>query len=275
MSTRQLDRGLADELRDVNRRLVVAGLKAQEQAEMESTLRSQAEAALIMRDEFISIAAHELRTPLTGIKISAQLALRTLQDATQDPDRTVGYLLGIVSGTNRLVSLINDLMDVSRMRSGELLLRLTPIDLVELVSTIALRYGQTLGERHHLTTDVPAAPLVVAGDAGRLEQILDNLLGNAIKYSPAGSDIRVSLREAADGIVLTVRDKGIGLTPGAHERIFEPFGRATNARRQGIPGMGMGLHICRQIAEAHGGRMWAQSDGEGLGMTVGLLLPPA
>jgi signal transduction histidine kinase len=159
------------------------------------------------------------------------------------------------------------------MRSGELLLRLTPVDLVELVSTVALRYAQTLGERHHLTTDLPAAPLVVAGDAGRLEQILDNLLGNAVKYSLAGGQISVSLREAVDGIVLTVTDEGIGLTTGAHDRIFEPFGRAANARRQGIPGMGMGLHICRQIAEAHGGRMWAHSDGEGLGMTVGLLLP--
>src|SRR6185295_5887199 len=106
-----------------------------------------------------------------------------------------------------------------------------------------------------------------------LEQILDNLLSNAVKYSPAGGEIDVSLQRRDEGVVLTVRDGGIGLPPDASERIFEPFGRAVNASRQGLPGMGLGLHICRQIAAAHGGRMWAESDGEGLGMTVGLWLP--
>jgi signal transduction histidine kinase len=166
-------------------------------------------------------------------------------------------------------------MDVSRMRSGALLLRVTLIDLVALVSTVAVRYAETTGERHHVLTDLPDAPLLVNGDAGRLEQILDNLLSNAVKYSPAGGDITVHLRHPLDGIVLTVSDAGIGLTPGAHERIFEPFGRAANATRHGLPGMGLGLHICRSIAEAHGGRMWAESDGEGQGMTVGMWLPAA
>jgi signal transduction histidine kinase len=187
----------------------------------------------------------------------------------------VRYQLGIVEGANRLVSLINDLMDVSRMRSGGLQLRVTSIDLVTLVSTVAVRYAETGGERHRVTVDVPAVPLVVAGDAGRLEQILDNLLSNAVKYSPAGGQIDVSLRQVVDGILLTVSDCGIGLPPGAHERIFEPFGRAANATRQGLPGMGLGLHICRQIAMAHGGRMWAESAGDGQGMIVRLWLPPS
>jgi signal transduction histidine kinase len=126
-----------------------------------------------------------------------------------------------------------------------------------------------------VTVDAPAASLVGAGDSGRLEQILDNLLSNAVEYSPAGGEIGVSLRQAVDGIVLTVSDSGIGLPPGAQERIFEPFGRARNAMRLGLPGMGLGLHICRQIDRAHGGRMWAESAGEGQGMTVGLWLPPS
>jgi signal transduction histidine kinase len=113
------------------------------------------------------------------------------------------------------------------------------------------------------------------GDAGRLEQILDNLLSNAIKYSPSGGEIGVRLQQTVDGIVLSVTDSGIGLTPGAQEHIFEPFGRAANASRQGLPGMGLGLYVCRQIAAAHGGRMWADSEGEGRGMTIGMWLPPA
>jgi signal transduction histidine kinase len=273
--TREVDSGRADEMRDINEQLLLAGLKAQEQAEVEMRLRAQAEAALTVRDEFVSVAAHELRTPVTGIKASAQLALRTLEATAPDKERTVRYLVGILDGANRLVLLINDLMDVSRMRSGELLLRVTPIDLVALVSTVTLRYAETGGERHHVTTDLPAVPLTVMGDAGRLEQILDNLLSNAVKYSPAGGEIGVSLRQALEGIVLCVSDAGIGLTPGTQERIFEPFGRAANAKQQGLPGMGLGLHICRKIAEAHGGRMWAESDGEGQGMTVSMWLPPA
>jgi signal transduction histidine kinase len=267
--------GTPDELLDVNQRLVLAGLRAQEQAEVAVTLRGQAEAALNVRDEFMSIAAHELRTPVTAIKAGAQLALRRLEDATPTGARTVEYLQGIIRGANRLVLLINDLMDVSRMRSGELLLRVEPIDLVALVGAVAQRYVETSGEAHSWIIDLPTAPLVVTADAGRLEQVLDNLLSNAVKYSPGGGDTRVSLQHVVDGITLSVSDSGIGLTPGAQERIFQPFGRAANATRQGLPGMGLGLHICLRIAEAHGGRMWAESDGEGHGMTVHMWLPAA
>jgi signal transduction histidine kinase len=265
-----------DELREVNRRLLVASLKAQEQVDVELTLRSEAEAALTLRDEFMSIAAHELRSPVTGIKISAQLALRTLEDdVIPDTDRIVQYLLGIVGGANRLISLMNELMDVSRMRSGDLVLRVTLVDFGALVRAAALRYTLLDGGPHPISVQVPAVPLMVAGDTGRLEQILDNLLGNALKYSPAGGAVGVNLRVDLDGIVLSIADAGIGITPGQEEHIFEPFGRAANATVHGLPGMGLGLHICRQIAAAHGGRMWAESPGDGQGTTVTLWLPAA
>ena len=114
---------------------------------------------------------------------------------------------------------------------------------------------------------------MVAGIPARLEQVLDNLLSNAVKYSPAGGEIDVSLLLTAGGTTLQVRDHGIGLSPGAQEQIFEPFGRAANATQQRVPGMGLGLHICRQIADALGGRMWAESAGEGQGMTTCMWLP--
>jgi two-component system, OmpR family, sensor histidine kinase VicK len=169
---------------------------------------------------------------------------------------------------------MNELMDVSRMRSGDLVLRVTPVDFGALVRAAALRYTLLDGGPHAVRVQVPPAPLMVAGDAGRLEQVLDNLLGNAFKYSPAGGDVRVTLRVDLDGVVLSIADAGIGITPGQEEHIFAPFGRAANATVHGLPGMGLGLHICRQIAAAHGGRMWAESPGDGQGTTVTLWLPP-
>jgi len=269
------DSGGADELRDVNSRLLISGLKAQEQAEAEVTLRVEAEAALTGRDEFISIAAHELRTPVTTIKLGAQLVRRELDKDEPDLQSIDRPLLNILNGANRLESLISDLMDVSRMRSGQLLLNVRPLDLVALVARVAQRYAEASGEQHHVTIDLPATALAVTGDAGRLEQILDNLLSNAVKYSPDGGDIQIQLRQALDGLLLTVSDNGIGLPSGSEERIFEPFGRGDNARERRLPGMGLGLHICRQIAAAHGGRMWAESAGDSRGMTVSMWLPSA
>jgi signal transduction histidine kinase len=106
-----------------------------------------------------------------------------------------------------------------------------------------------------------------------LEQVIDNLLSNAVKYSPAGGEIEVSLAPHSGGIELTVSDQGIGLPVGQAASIFEPFGRAPNAATQQIPGLGLGLSICRQLVESHGGRIWANSAGEDQGATLGVWLP--
>jgi signal transduction histidine kinase len=114
---------------------------------------------------------------------------------------------------------------------------------------------------------------MVEADATRLEQILDNLLGNAAKYSPAGSPIDVRLSVEEDSVTVMVQDTGIGLPDSAAERIFEPFGRAENAIARNVPGMGLGLYVSRRIAELHAGRLWAESAGEGQGTTLYLWLP--
>jgi hypothetical protein len=110
-------------------------------------------------------------------------------------------------------------------------------------------------------------------DQDRLEQIVANLLDNAAKYSPDGGAVNLSVSRCEDGVLLRVRDQGIGLPPGVHAGIFEPFGRGPNAELLGVPGMGLGLHICRVIVERHGGRIWADSDGEGHGTTFSVWLP--
>jgi signal transduction histidine kinase len=139
------------------------------------------------------------------------------------------------------------------------------------VRDLATRYQEQLDEQHRLAITVPAAPCFVVVDTGRLEQVLVNLLDNADKYSPEGGPIELAVRPEDGGVLIQVRDEGIGLPPGAEEAIFEPFGRADNT--SGIPGMGLGLFICRNIVERHGGQIWAESAGEGRGARVSLRLP--
>lgn len=290
----------ADELRDVNRQLLQAGLDAEVRAETQVALNaalresearlhaaaeeqskllaavqvahSQAEAALRVRDEFLGIAAHELRSPLTTIKGVAQLATRVLDRGALDPAEARRHLGNIVASAGRLEALLTDLFDVSRMRAEGLSAQVRTMDLAALAGAVARRFQESTDDTR-IVWDVPQQPVHVLGDPGRLEQVLDNLLSNAIKYSPKGGEVLLRLRGAPDGVVLTVHDSGIGLPAGEEEQIFEPFRRASNALTQELPGIGLGLYISRQIAEAHRGTLRAETQGEGLGSTMTLWLP--
>ena len=238
----------------------------------ERVARSEAEDALRIRDEFLSIASHELRNPVAAAKGSAQLLLRSLRRGTDDPGRTERGLGAVVAATDRLAVLIDDLLDVSRLRSGQFPMRPRPTDLAALVRE-AVASASAAGEGHRLNTEGTGAPCVVTIDPDRIRQVVGNLLDNAVKYSPAGGEVCVLLSCAPEGATLRVVDRGIGLPPGTEDRIFEPFGRAANAAASNLPGMGLGLYICRRIAEAHGGSLRAESPGEGMGTTMTLRLP--
>jgi signal transduction histidine kinase len=236
----------------------------------EQAARADAEDALRARDEFLSIASHELRTPVTGIRGTAQVARRARERGQLDGERLDRYLATIDQVSGHLASLVEDLLDVSRLQRGTLPLRRRPTDLAALVRNAIARYSSD--DAHELLLECPAScPADV--DPDRVEQILANLLGNALKYSPDGGEIRVTLSADGDGALLKVQDAGIGLPPDAVEQIFQPFGRASNATTRSIPGLGLGLFICRQIAEQHGGRLWAESPGELQGTTLSLWLP--
>ncbi|MGH9175699.1 MAG: sensor histidine kinase, partial [Vicinamibacterales bacterium] len=135
------------------------------------------------------------------------------------------------------------------------------------------RLRDHLDSRHRVivspTSDIPPLPL----DADRIDQVVANLLDNAVKYSPTGGDISVAVEHDDSGASVTIRDAGIGLPPGAEQAIFEPFGRAANAAHHSLPGMGLGLYICRNIVELHGGWIRAESPGEGQGATLRFWLP--
>jgi PAS domain S-box-containing protein len=243
--------------------------------EIERRTRAEAEAAVHAQDEFLSIASHELRTPVAAVKATAQLAQRSMQRGTLAAPRLERHLESIRRAADRLASLVEDLLDVSRLRTGRLELHRQCIDLAPLVEEIVDRYRVQLEDKREYAIALRMPPRTILADVDppRLEQVLDNFLSNAVKYSPSGGCIDVAVELETGGFRLTVADQGIGLPPGQTETIFEPFGRASNASVQQIPGLGLGLSICRQLIEAHGGYVWASSPGELRGAAVGFWLP--
>ena len=233
----------------------------------------EAELAVRARDEFLSIASHELRTPVTTVRGYAQLLQRDLARGGLVRERVERAVEAIAESTDRLAHLTRDLLDLSRIRTGQLSLRPEPVDLVKVIETVAAPYRAGLGERHRLRLELPEMSAPVVADGERLTQVLTNLLDNALKYSPDGGEVAVSLVAGEREVTVRVRDDGIGVPSDALERIFQPFQRAPNAEASPMPGMGLGLFVCRSIVAGHGGRMWAESDGEGRGTTVVMVLP--
>jgi len=243
--------------------------------EAEQTARRDATAAreaIRLRDEFLSVASHELRNPVAGAKAAAQMLRRATERGQIDSDRLNRYVGMIEQTTNRLAGLTDDLLDVSRLQQGALPLRTREVDVVAMLDAVVERVREQ-SPSYQLVLDSADAPCVAVLDPDRIEQVVENLLSNAIKYTPGGGEIRVTLAHDDGGIEVSVRDTGIGLPPGAQARIFEPFGRASNAIQENIEGLGLGLYICQKIAEQHGGRLWAESEGEGKGTTMRVWLP--
>lgn len=242
--------------------------------DVERQARAEAEAAVRARDEFLGIASHELRNPLAGLIASLQMLRRSQTRGQLNSARQERFLTAIGEAAGRLSLLLEDLLDVSRLRAGQLHLHRQPTDLGALIRQQIGQQAQEEGERRfQLSIDLENQSLWL--DPDRMEQVIANLLANALKYSAeSGGPVHVSLEEGEqDGVLLRVRDTGIGLPPHEAQRIFEPFRRAANAHKRNIPGMGLGLYICRHIVQSHGGRIWADSPGEGLGTTLCVWLP--
>jgi two-component system phosphate regulon sensor histidine kinase PhoR len=228
-----------------------------------------------LKDEFIGIAAHELRTPIAVLKGYAQMLL--IQTARgKGPallDWQIEALHSIDQGTLRLVELIEDLLDVTRLQAGRLELHVEPVDLVALTRRVVARLQMTT-EQHRLSLDTAVDTLVVAADPKRLEQILGNLISNAIKYSPEGDSVALQISRTCgpDTALLCVRDHGIGIPEDQQAHIFERFVRARNTETYGIGGTGLGLYLCRELVERLGGQIWFASN-EGEGSTFFIALP--
>jgi PAS domain S-box-containing protein len=220
-----------------------------------------AEATVKARDEFISIAAHELKTPLTSLQIASQALLRRLDaGATLEPASLQRTLLTVDRQVGRLSRLITQLLETVRFQAGRLALEPARIDLVPVVQGVVDQM-QPRSERHTVVLHAPES-ISADIDALRFEQVVTNLVDNAIKFSPEGGPIDVTLQGAANGSIrLAVRDHGIGVPPEHRDRLFERFYQAHGTDHRS--GMGLGLYITRQIVEMHGGTIEAEFPPDG------------
>lgn len=213
-----------------------------------------------VRRDFISNISHELRTPLASLKA----VVETLRDgAVEDPPAAVRFLDLADRELDALTQMVEELLELSRIESGRVPLRLAPTAVAAVVAPVVERL-EPQAERAELalTVNVPADLPLVLVDGPRVQQVLGNLLHNAIKFTPAGGTIAIDAREADGALLVRVTDSGVGIPAGDLPRIFERFYKADRARSGG--GTGLGLAIARHIVQAHGGRIWARSkEGEG------------
>ena len=224
-----------------------------------------------LKDEFLSIASHELRTPVTSIKGYTQLAKTLIRE--NDLATSEEYLDIALDQIDRMSRLILELLDVSRIETGRLEIRREAIQWATFVRDVVHRHHTAVSDRRfHMS--VPDDGRVVTGDRDRLEQVLGNLLENAVKYSPDGSDISVNVEDRGDSVVTAVCDRGIGIPADELNQVFERFHRGRQVSSTNYGGLGLGLYITKQIVERHGGTIWVESK-EGAGTTFYFSLPAA
>jgi signal transduction histidine kinase len=239
-----------------------------EQSEREAALARERRANLL-KDEFLAAVSHELRTPLNAMMGWAQILAR----ANPTPDMVERAVTSIVKNAQAQMRVIEDLLDVSRIVTGKLRLRFAKVDLrlvvasaVESMEPVAATRGLSL------TTALPEEPCIVAGDRDRLQQVLWNLVSNAVKFTPAEGRVRVSCEVDGDFVYVRVADTGPGIPPEKVAEIFEPFVQLGRSLSSGHEGVGLGLAISRDLARAMGGDVTVAST-FGHGATFTLALP--
>lgn len=223
------------------------------------------------RREFVANVSHELRTPLTTMRSY----LEALTDgAWQDKEIAPNFLQVTQNETERMIRLVNDLLQLSRMDSKDYKLTTEWINFVEFYNRIIDRFELTKNQNVKFQRNLLDYPVYLEIDEDKLTQVLDNIISNALKYSPEGGKITFTMTEELGQIVISVSDEGVGIPKDKLDKIFERFYRVDKARTRKLGGTGLGLAIAKEMIEAHGGRIWAEST-EGLGTTVYFSLPYA
>ncbi|HEX8441363.1 MEDS domain-containing protein [Archangium sp.] len=258
-------------VRAAERTLVSLGTRLAEQAQENARLYEEAREAVRTRDDFLSVASHELKTPLTPLQLRLQ-ALRREAEAYAGEvvprERVARLVEGAEQQLRRLAALVDDLLDVSRLATGQVLLNLQDVDLAEVAREVVARFAPR-SEQAGSPVELQAVPVMGRWDRLRVEQVVTNLLSNALKYGQ-GRPVRVRVEGGPEWAVLEVRDEGIGIADEHRSRIFGKFERAVSGRHYG--GLGLGLYITHQLVETMGGRIQVRSQ-LGQGSTFRVELP--
>ncbi len=221
-----------------------------------------------LRRQLIGDVSHELRTPLTAIKGSLEALIDGVLPAEPETFEQ------IYQEADRLQRLVNDLQELSRVEAGAFKLDLQPLLLADIVKTTTIRLERQYAEKGvRLAIDLPADLPEVQADADRLSQVLFNLVGNALQYTPAGGQVTVTARQQGEELQVSVQDTGIGIAAEHLPYVFDRFYRADRSRARVSGGSGIGLTIAKHLVEAHGGRIWVESPGPGKGSTFMFTLP--
>ena len=224
-----------------------------------------------MKSEFISVASHQLRTPLSAIKTYAHMLIEGYMGGISAEQATA--LDTIISATNTMNELISTLLNIARMESGSIEISSAEHDARHLAADIVRQHHLSAEERNiTLSFHQPQEPINIHTDSFIVKEVLANLVGNAIKYTPAGGSVDVRMRHTAHAVTFVVRDNGIGIPLAAQHKIFTKFFRATNALRQETTGTGLGLYVVRGLVGTLHGKIWFRSD-EGKGSTFFVSLP--
>ncbi len=230
------------------------------------------------KDQFITMAAHELKTPMAAVKGYADMLVTHSGDTANSAPLSEWQQEAISTiqlSISRLVELTEDLLDVTRLQADRLELTIEPHDIIALMKRVVKRF-RAMTQKHTIQTNFPEGYLVVMVDPARTEQVMGNIISNAIKYSPDGGEICITVKHSSDANMaeVSVKDHGIGIPQSQHNRIFSRFERADNARSLSISGTGLGLFISKEIIERQGGHIWFVSD-LGKGSTFFIALPLA
>ncbi|MEA3204152.1 MAG: hypothetical protein QOI63_1832 [Thermoplasmata archaeon] len=225
------------------------------------------------KTRILNMAAHELNTPLTPLRLQTHLLLSGSLGSLEGRQRHAVEILD--RNVNRLATLVQEILDVARLQGGRLKVVVAPVDLAGAVNEAVDSFAET-ARRLSIDLAVQTAPgLAVQADRGRLLQILFNLLSNALKFTPEGGQVRILAAVEDKFARIEVRDSGSGMTAEQISRLFQPFTQVHDTKALTVPGTGLGLYICRGLAEAMGGRVVAVSAGPGKGSTFRLHLPLA
>ena len=226
-----------------------------------------------LKDDFVSLASHELRTPMTAIKSYTWLVLNN-KAGPLDP-KAKEYIDRVYQSSERLIHLVNDMLDISRIESGRVQLRIVPFDVSKLFEDIKNEFQARVAEKSLMLETTCDTTITVQGDREKIHQVLENLIGNSLKFTPPEGKIVVSAKRVDSTIEVSVHDTGKGIDPQDKQRLFKKFGSITTSLIS-IPekSTGLGLYICKQYVELHGGKIWAESQ-EGKGSTFTFTLPIA